>query len=268
MGNRKQKRKTKPSKQHNEDKVLKMAILAVIVLFITGFIAVGIKMLNPRPDTTEGMDRLEAMSKINVEETQKEIDAIDEAVAQADEERAKRPNSEKFQDTLILGDFIAQGAFEQGVLDESFVLATNVSCVHDMDGTDVTKYIEEAAAAKPKVLFIELGINDTIAEGGSADLYESEFRAFLEKVKNQLPDTTLFINSILPVQQKAIDENPGYANVDEYNQRLKKICKEEKITFIDSTGLVKDEYYKGDGKHMAKDYFTLWIALLADVAQL
>lgn len=268
MAKVRQRKKTKATKHNNEDRVLRMAIMAVIVLFIMGAIAIAFRMLNPRPDTTEGMDRLEEMAKFSVEETEKELGQIDSALKKADEERAKRPNSEKFQGTFILGDFIAQGAYEQGVLDESFVLATNVSCVHDPDGTDVTTYIEEAVQAKPKVLFVELGINDTIVDGGNVRGFESDFRELISKLKKQLPDTRLFVNSILPVQQKAIDENPGYAKAEEYNQCLKTICKEEKLVFIDCTDLVKDELYKGDGKHMTKDYFTLWIARLADMAQL
>ena len=149
----KNKKRKKYQKQGSEDKVLRMAIVLVVILFLAGAAVVGIKSMNPRPDITKGMEKLEALNKVKVSDVEKEVSALEEKEARELEERNKRPNSEKFENTLILGDFTAQGVYEQEVLGESFVLARESSCVHDLDGTGVTENLEAAAQKNPQVIF-------------------------------------------------------------------------------------------------------------------
>ena len=109
-------KRTKNKRQNNEDIVLKMAIILVVVLFLLGAAVVGLKSMNPRPDITEGVAKLEEFHKVKVSEVEKEVTALEEAEAAELEARSKRPNSEKFENALILGDFTAQGVYEQEVL--------------------------------------------------------------------------------------------------------------------------------------------------------
>ena len=170
-------KRTKNKRQNNEDIVLKMAIILVVVLFLLGAAVVGLKSMNPRPDITEGVAKLEEFHKVKVSEVEKEVTALEEAEAAELEARSKRPNSEKFENALILGDFTAQGVYEQEVLGESFVLARESSCVHDLEGTGVAENLEEAAAKKPEVLFLLLGVNDAALENGSAAIFEEDYAA-------------------------------------------------------------------------------------------
>lgn len=261
-------KRTKYKRQNNEDIVLKMAIILVVVLFLLGAVIVGLRSMNPRPDITKGVAKLEEFNKEKVSEVEKEVTALEEAEAAELEARSKRPNSEKFENTLILGDFTAQGVYEQEVLGESFVLAKESSCVHDLEGTGVTENLEEAAAKNPEVLFLMLGVNDAALEDGSAAIFEEDYTAFLERVKEKLPDTRIYVNSILPVQQKAIDEAEGLADIPEYNKRLQDVCKMAGAVFIDNSDLVKEDCYKDDGKRMRQRYYTAWIKRAVEVAEL
>ena len=263
-----QNQRERNNRKSNEDKVLRTSVMAVFILFLVGALIVGIKSLNPRPDTTEGIKKLEAMEQTKIKTVQKELKALDEKEAKAQEELSKRPNKEKFKDTLILGDYIAQGIYEQEVLGESFVLAGSEACVADTDGTSVTTNLEAAAKQKPKVLFLVLGVNDAAREGNSAELFKDQYSVFLERVKEKLPKTRIFVNSILPVQTKAVEENAGYAQIPQYNEILKKVCKEAGAIYIDNSDLVKDDYYKEDGKHMKKKYYTLWADRMVQAADL
>lgn len=255
-------------RRSNEDQVLRTAIVLVIVLFIVGAITVGIKSLNPRPDTSEGMKKLKAMEKVDVSEVESEIAVLDEAEASALEEKSKRSNKEIFKNTLIIGDFIAQGLYKQEVLGKSFVLAGESACVHDTVTTGVADNLAAAVKAKPKVIFIELGVNDAALEGGSADVFEEDYRTFLEQVKGQLPDAKIYVNSILPVGQKAIEEAPGLANIPEYNEHLKTLCREMNVAYVDNSSFVTDEHYKDDGKNMKKKYYTAWVKYMVQAADL
>ena len=49
---------------------------------------------------------------------------------------------------------------------------------------------------------------------------------------------------------------------------LKKLCNKEKVTFIDNTDLVKQEYYADDGIHMSPSYYTKWVDHMAEAAGL
>ena len=261
-------KRTKNKRQNNEDIVLKMAIILVVVLFLLGAAVVGLKSMNPRPDITEGVAKLEEFHKVKVSEVEKEVTALEEAEAAELEARSKRPNSEKFENALILGDFTAQGVYEQEVLGESFVLARESSCVHDLEGTGVAENLEEAAAKKPEVLFLLLGVNDAALENGSAAIFEEDYAAFLEQVQEKLPDTKIYVNSILPVQQKAIEEAEGLRDIPEYNERLQEVCKEAGVVFVDNRELVKEDCYKDDGKRMRQKYYTALIKRAVEVAQL
>lgn len=254
--------------ESNEDRVLRTAVAAVIVLFLLGALIVGIKSLNPRPDTTEGEKKLAQMERTDLGTVEQELEELDAKEAAAQEEKDKRPNSEKFENTLILGDYIAQGLYEQEVLGESFVLASEDASVAGMDDAQMITNLEAAAKQKPKVLFLMLGINDVTMEGGSADTFEGNYRAFLERVTEKLPDAKIFVNSILPVTEEAAAETSAYANIPEYNKRLQALCKEAGAIYIDNDSLVKDEYYKDDGTHMKKKFYKLWAKQMATAADL
>lgn len=257
------------NKRYNsEDKVLRMAIILVVLLLILGAAFVWVKSLNPRPDITKGVARLEAMDKASAKDVEKKIETLEAEEARLQEERDKRPLSEKFENTIIFGDFLAQGVYEQEILGESFVIAKESACVHDMDGTGVTENLEAAAQKAPQVLFLQIGSNDAALEEGSADIFEEDYRKFLEKVSEKLPNTKIYVNSILPVQQKVIAETETLADIPKYNEKLQALCKETGAVYLDNSDLVTEECYKDDGKRMRKKYYTAWINRAVQVADL
>lgn len=264
----KKSRNNNEKKYKNEDKVLRTAIILVILLLALGGIFVWIKSRNPRPDIAKGVAKLEAMDKASVQDVEKKIDALDAQEAREQEERSKRPLSEKFENVIIFGDFLAQGIYEQEILGESYVLAKESACVHDMDGTGVTENLEAAVQKNPQVIFLQIGSNDAALEEGSADIFENDYRAFLDEVAEMLPNAKIYVNSILPVQQKAIDEMETLADIPEYNKRLQKVCKEAGVVFLDNSDLVTEDCYKDDGKRMRQRYYNAWTNRAVEVANL
>ncbi len=265
---KKSRKKTRDQRQRSEDKVLRLAIILVVLLFLAGAAVVGVRYMNPRPDITEGMKKLDEFNRVKASEVEQEVAELEQAEAEELEKRSKRPNSEKFQNTLIIGDFTAQGVYEQEILGESFVLARESACVHDPDGTGLTEKLDEAAKKNPQVVFLLLGVNDAALDSGSASVFEEDYQAFLNQVKEKLPDTRIYVNSILPVQQKAIDETEGLRDIPEYNERLSKVCKEAGAVYVDNSDLVTEECYKDDGKRMRQRYYTAWIKRAVEVAEL
>ena len=77
----------------------------------------------------------------------------------------------------------------------------------------------------------------------------------VKQIQNALPDTAIYINSILPIQQSAIDQSPALAYYDSFNQALRDFCDEMGCTFIDDTFLVDESMYEPDGEHMVYNYY-------------
>ena len=90
----------------------------------------------------------------------------------------------------------------------------------------------------------------------------------LEELKESLPDTKIYVNSILPVTKEVVEEDGLYGNIPDYNRKLMEICEEEGVTFLDNGSLVKDEYYTEDGIHMASEYYGEWVNHMAEAAEL
>lgn len=251
-----------------EDKVLRFAVAAVIVLFVIGIAVIAVRMMNLRVDASEGEKKLEELSKVDVQKIDEEIQALEKAERMADEEWQNRPDNEKFAGSLILGDSITQGLYVYEVLDASLVTAKKGVGMRSPEATGLSDMLNQVISAKPQKLFIALGMNDIVAAGGDADAFAADYKVVLEQLMAGLPETEIYVNSVLPASQAAISKDARYAKVPDYNAKLKALCEEENVPFIDNTGLVKEEYYEADGIHMKKVYYQEWLNQMAVEADL
>ena len=242
--------KSEIKSEKEKDRVLQTAVIVAVVILVIGGITVARRLSNPQKDTKKGTEILKTMDEMDV--------------SKAD----KKPASEKFADCLVLGDSITQGLYEYGVLDQANVQADRGAGVSAGDNEKLADHIARAKEMKPSVLFLSYGMNDVGAQNGEADGFIKAYRTVIRDLKKSLPDTKIYVNSILPTAQIAIDQNSVYAKIPEFNQKLKKLCEKEKVTFIDNTELVKQEYYAGDGIHMSTGYYKEWVNHMAEVAEL
>ena len=95
-----------------------------------------------------------------------------------------------------------------------------------------------------------------------------EYKAVLNKMKKELPDTKIFVNSIFPVQQKVTEAEPDYKKLDEYNQALQEMCDKLQIAYVDNSKIVADRYYEDDGIHFKSAFYQIWAERMAEVASL
>ena len=201
-----------------------------------------------------------------------EIDAKIQEL-EAEERKEKRESEDRsyneiFAGTLLLGDSVSQGLYEFGIMNESLVIAQKGIGVCGVGRDGLKECEDRVISANPAKLFLAIGMNDLKAARGNADTFEEDYRSVLQEIEKALPDTEIYINSILPVQGKVIEENSDYGNIPEFNERLARLCEEEGAVFIDNTNLVKDEYYTADGIHMSPDYYPGWVDHMAEVAKL
>ena len=251
-----------------KDRVLRFSVMTVIVLFVIGITVIVLRMMNLRVDASAGEKKLKELSQADVQEIEAKIQELEKAERQADEEWQNRPNNEKFAGSLILGDSVTQGLYVYEILDNSLVVAKKGVGVHSPDSTGLSDMVNQIIAAKPQKLFIALGMNDIVAARGDADVFVSDYKVLLENLRQGIPDTKIYVNSVLPANQTAISKDGRYAKVSDYNEKLKALCGQENVVFIDNTGLVKEEYYEVDGIHMKKSYYGDWLNQMAVEADL
>lgn len=262
-----------PEEQKSEiksekDRVLQTAVIVAVGILVIGGITVALRLSNPQKDTKKGTEILKTMDEMDVSKADKKIKELEAQEREAEQDAEEQPASEKFTDCLVMGDSITQGLYEYGMLDQANVQADRGAGVSAGDNKKLADHIARAKEMKPSVLFLSYGMNDVGAQNGDADGFIKAYRPVIRDLKKSLPDTKIYVNSILPAAQTAMEQNSVYAEIPEFNQKLKKLCEKEKVTFIDNTDLVKQEYYAGDGIHMSTGYYKEWVNHMAEVAQL
>ena len=168
-----------------------------------------------------------------------------------------------FQGTVIVGDSITESIAEYGFLDTSIVVA---KLGLRIDAAD--EQISTAISLNPKVFFLSFGANDLEIYNGDSSAFIAAYKEKIDQIKAALPDTPIYINSILPIQQSAIDQNPSLAYYDSFNQALASFCEESGCTFIDDSFLVDENMYEPDGEHMVYSYYPKWLTYMAERAGL
>ncbi|MEA5006937.1 MAG: GDSL-type esterase/lipase family protein [Rikenellaceae bacterium] len=120
--------------------------------------------------------------------------------------------------------------------------------------------------AKPSKMFLMCGIND-ISLKIPNDTIVANIRKMVRMTKCMAPQCSLYIESVLPINETRLvyttvkGDNP---TVDELNLKLRSMCKEEGVGFVDIASLLKDE--KGelrlsltkDGLHLHPEAYLIW----------
>ncbi len=130
--------------------------------------------------------------------------------------------------------------------------------------------LDDIVAAKPKTIFLLIGIND-LSRKLPYDVIIRNYRRIIAKIKTGSPKTILYIQSILPLNSSMTTapylqgRNPMQM---ELNRRLKELCAEEKLTYIDLHPLFEDENQELkkelsiDGIHLKASAYIMWVEYL------
>lgn len=238
--------------------------IAVIVILAAILVIAGVRHFgNKKADTSEGLALIKKAEQTDVTAVETKIESLEAKERQESGEEDSRSLKEIFTSTVVMGDSITQGFTDYDVL--------NASSVVSQIGVELTQLDKQVAKMKelnPQVVFLSYGMNDIIATQGNTDTFISEYKALIRKIQKELPDTKIFINSIFPVQQQAVDSQPLFAGLDSYNQALQEMCDDEQLAFVDNSSLVSEQYYESDGVHFQAGFYPIWGKHMAEVAAL
>lgn len=128
--------------------------------------------------------------------------------------------------------------------------------------------MEEIVRAKPKKLFLMIGIND-LFNGEDEVIIFQNIAGIIEQFRQRSPETVVNIQSILPVNESVMfsDENINLL-IFSLNEDLMKYCKKVNVRFVDLYGHFlnekgeMDRVYTYDGVHLTPAGYDLWAGLI------
>lgn len=193
-----EKNKEKMKEKMEPDKVLRFAIVAVILLFLIGALIIGTRMMNPRVDATEGVKKLTELEDANVQKIDAQIQELEQT--EADEATAWKAKSakEKMDGCIVLGDSTALGFRQNDILSKSQVKSKDGATVSDAEGSGLNELLTAVTEAEtaPQKLILCIGRGDVAVSGETTDAFAANYKSFVEQVKAALPDTKVYVCSI------------------------------------------------------------------------
>lgn len=180
--------------------------------------------------------------------------------------------AEFLDQTIFVGDSRTNGMKNFGFLPEENVFAID-GASHQLarterfivlEGSSRKLTIAQAVAElKPVRLVVSFGINGVAYMG--EETFLSEYSEFLDELKEASPNTSIVVQSILPVSSSYARSDRRMANdiIDGYNAELRLLSNQKGCYFLDTSHVLKNEdgalaaeYDSGDGLHFNKTAYT------------
>ncbi|KAA3619373.1 MAG: hypothetical protein DWQ05_01245 [Calditrichaeota bacterium] len=172
-------------------------------------------------------------------------------------------DSIKFGGTVFLGNSIIEGFDLQHYFPEW--RAVNRGIVGDhIDGL-IARLQNSATALKPKNLMLMIGIND-IGDRRSDAYLQNMFTILLDSLRQQLPETKIYLHSILPTTARW--KNCPPAQIRRINKFLEEIAAKNHFQFVNlfphfaNEKYLLKEKFTHDGLHLNDNGYLVWAGIL------
>jgi lysophospholipase L1-like esterase len=175
---------------------------------------------------------------------------------------AEKDVTAQFKNSVFMGDSITEGFAINEILPRESVIAgagTTAGFIYDDLGALVEK--------KPDNVFIMLGSIDILMPvDDPKELFRNDLTKLISKIKEDLPDCKIYLQSITPVTQDTLKENPRYEGLEEYNEIVKEVADKLSVNYVDIRELVQEnpDLYAEDGIHFKKEFYQLWLKKLSE----
>ena len=214
----------------------------VILLVIVIFLVFRKDKVDNSVKLQQGIAYLESLEARNPQDMIEELreKQREEESAKVDEILARIDSGEisvwsQFNGVAILGDSRAEDFVFDG-----FLTTTNVFAEKGTMCTDAMNYIDAVAAANPTRIFFTYGMNDVDGYWNTAAEFIEGYTKVINAYRERIPGAVLFVNSIIPVNAHAIENDANYKNIPEYNEALKKMADDLGVCWIDCDSYLDD----------------------------
>ena len=160
-----------------------------------------------------------------------------------------------YNKSVFLGDSLLLGLPD--VLEDSNVIsnagATALFALEEVDKIE---------SEKPEHVYIMLGSDDLLwpVENPVGESIKN-YNKLIEKIKGKLPNVKLHVLSVTPVTKEAMEVEPRYKNIPDYNKALEKMAATKNIEYIDLSSIFEknDNLYSEDGIHFKNDFYPIFL---------
>ena len=122
-------------------------------------------------------------------------------------------------------------------------------------------YADKIVKDKPSIIVMSYGTNDA-AGGDKTTTFVNDFKKFIQKLKDGIPNVKIYINTIFPGNASKPNCTSGYKtaikNIPFFNAKLSEIASAG-ATVIDCTSVIDvDKHYSSDGLHLVTAGYKAW----------
>ncbi|MGL4654922.1 MAG: GDSL-type esterase/lipase family protein, partial [Sarcina sp.] len=257
-----------------------IAIILILSVVALNFVLTSSKkgsVLSNGKDVADNIEKIKSLEKSNIKDIEDDISKVQKELNPKDsnsdmnnkpknnassEESAPSINyKEVFSSSVIMGDSQSEGLIVYGVLNPTSVIAKKGGGIVDSKTNNMTKL----SNLSPANVFTLYGMNDILNYQNNIDGFIADYTALIKEIQKTLPDSKIFVNSILPVEEKVIVDRPVYKEISNYNEALKQMCSDLGITYVNTHQILIDNptLFEADGMHLKPPFYNKWLDLLS-----
>lgn len=257
-------------KKYNKKKIKKFTILILILVIITTTFFITKIYLNKKKEEAlikknyALLQKLENRDINNIEKKLSEDGNSNnnktESYEKIQKQISNKSNKLFFENSVFMGDSITEALEFYNILNSSSVLAKK-----GQDVIKARKSVPQLKNLNPKRIFILYGENDLELFSNPKD-FEDNYTKLVKDIKTALPNSQIYLQSVMPAQPKAQQRNKKLSNFRSslFLDVVKRVAKKEKVNFIDIRPVIanKNYLYERDGIHFNAKFYSLWLNYL------
>lgn len=204
-------------------------------------------------------DRKKSLKPVKANEVEETVPLKEDpkVVANKNSNQVKVDYKAAFKNDVFLGDSISEGLNFYDYLDDNNVIAKKGMSISAAVGE-----MDTLVSLNPKNIYVLFGVNDMGATTSSQWIGD-KYTDLVHAIKSKLPDTNIYIQSIMPVLPKVETRAPYITNahIIECNNKIIEMAKIENINYLDvaSVANTNKDLYEGDGIHFKPQFYPLWL---------
>lgn len=160
-----------------------------------------------------------------------------------------------YSKSVFLGDSLLLGLTD--VLEDSNVISNaGATALFALDEVD------KIVSKKPEHVYIMLGSDDLLwPVDNPVEESVKNYIKLIEKIKGKLPNVKIHVLSVTPVTKEAMEVEPRYKNIFDYNKALEKMAATKKIDYIELSPIFEknENLYSEDGIHFKEDFYPIFL---------
>lgn len=213
--------------------------------------------LQEMEDKVEEQEESEVDTKSDKEPEKKEMD----------KETKKSANNlgeynRHFTNDLFIGDSITDSLSFYELIDEGSVIAQL-----GFTTKKAKDEIENIINKNPNNIYIMFGMND-ILTFKDKERFIIHYSELIDGIHNNLPDTNIYVQSILPVSSEVKEKKPllSNENIDSFNQSLLDMAENKGVKYLNIRSIMENnmDLLEPDGIHVKYKFYELWLEYLID----